>query len=235
MIDTHLHVFAEGIPYSWAGPENVERYRERRYRPVGSAIVIAAGADPGWALAEAVAVRQQAKRVGWIRGYVGEAQLVDGTFDWGYFDSVGPLLRGFRISLPDPHIVEAVREDGWSLGRVPLPVEILSREPEWDIALEVFAANAETTFVIDHCGRPSANEVTEEWKHFIKEAAGMPNTVVKLSGDDLDAGVRRISLENFGVERAMYGSDFPVTNQTPSRSDDLADGLSATAERIYGV
>jgi L-fuconolactonase len=77
-------------------------------------------------------------------------------------------------------------------------------------------------FVIDHLAKPPiARNAITEWSQALQPLARYSNIYVKLSGlvteanwnawqtDDLRPFVE-IALESFGVERIMFGSDYPV-------------------------
>ncbi len=80
----------------------------------------------------------------------------------------------------------------------------------------------ELKMVIDHLAKPRIREQrTDDWLDDIKEAARYPNVYCKLSGmiteadwknwkpADLEPYVQTV-LEQFGADRLMFGSDWPV-------------------------
>ena len=80
----------------------------------------------------------------------------------------------------------------------------------------------ETTFVLDHCGKPAirANAI-DEWASNIALLAAHANVVCKVSGLLTEAAEEQRFIESlrpyldqvhgcFGVERLLYGSDWPV-------------------------
>ncbi|MBX3239648.1 MAG: amidohydrolase family protein [Chitinophagaceae bacterium] len=76
--------------------------------------------------------------------------------------------------------------------------------------------------VIDHCGKPDIrNKEIQEWAKYMKEIAAYPNVYCKLSGLFTEAAWKSWSasdfypyldvvFEAFGVDRLMFGSDWPV-------------------------
>lgn len=80
----------------------------------------------------------------------------------------------------------------------------------------------ELRLVLDHISKPRIRErVTEDWLPHLKAAASCPNIYCKLSGMVTEADWERwkpsdlqpyvdAALEAFGVERCMFGSDWPV-------------------------
>ena len=77
-------------------------------------------------------------------------------------------------------------------------------------------------FVLDHIAKPKiSEELDKDWVYNIEKLASMPNAFCKISGmvteannyiwekGDFDAFLDVI-VANFGFERIMYGSDWPV-------------------------
>jgi predicted TIM-barrel fold metal-dependent hydrolase len=79
----------------------------------------------------------------------------------------------------------------------------------------------DTTVVLNHTGLPSAED-SRGWRAAMQALAACPNVMVKISGMGLP--VREFvlgAIELFGVERAMFASNYPV------------DGLRASFTAIY--
>jgi predicted TIM-barrel fold metal-dependent hydrolase len=138
----------------------------------------------------------------------------------------------------------------------------------------------DTTIVLDHFGGPvgigsyagRAREVYDEWRGYIRELAACPNVVAKLGGINMEvngfgwherprppssqelADATRpyydFTLEQFGVDRCMFESNFPVDAVSCSYTvlwnsfKRLTSGYSAaekaklfhdTAARIYRI
>jgi L-fuconolactonase len=87
---------------------------------------------------------------------------------------------------------------------------------------QVAESSPNLAFVIDHLAKPPiAKSEMHEWSRAFKPLASYPNIHCKLSGlvteanwtswktDDLRPFVD-VALESFGVERLMFGSDYPV-------------------------
>ncbi|MGE3820918.1 MAG: amidohydrolase [Isosphaeraceae bacterium] len=116
--------------------------------------------------------------------------------------------------------------------------------------------------VIDHLAKPRIKEhAIADWLPDFRAAARYPNVFCKLSGmvteadwtswksDDLRPYVGR-ALDEFGADRLMFGSDWPVSNLAATYEeviDGLVDALgpispseheqifSGTAARFYGL
>lgn len=116
------------------------------------------------------------------------------------------------------------------------------------------------TFVLDHLAKPPVREgATEPWATQLRELAALPNVSCKLSGLVTEADWVRwtpralaryldVALEAFGVERVMFGSDWPVCLVASSWArwletieawlgllspDERAAVLGGNAARIY--
>ena len=120
----------------------------------------------------------------------------------------------------------------------------------------------ETNLVLNHCGVPPiASGEIEEWGKDIKSLSELPNVTCKLSGlmaycapgtssyETIKPYVDH-SLECFGPDRMVWGSDYPVVNAGKgiqewikvthtilgNLSDDEAKKIaSSNAERIYKI
>lgn len=89
----------------------------------------------------------------------------------------------------------------------------------------------ELKIVIDHLAKPQIKEQrTDEWLDHIKAAATYPNVYCKLSGMITEADWKnwkpadlkpyvQTALEQFGADRLMFGSDWPVCTLAGSYED----------------
>lgn len=106
--------------------------------------------------------------------------------------------------------------------------------PWWHLheAADLARAFPETTIVLNHTGLPSdrSAEAIAQWKKAMTMLAACPNAVVKISGlgqpgkawtVQSNRDVVLAAIDAFGVERAMFASNFPV------------DGLCASFDTIY--
>lgn len=103
-----------------------------------------------------------------------------------------------------------------------IPYELLVKEPNWPYIPRLAELLPELSLVIDHIGKPRINaRQYDDWAAAMAEAARFPQVMCKLSGmvteadwqnwkpSDLKPYVDKV-LELFGVERVMFGSDWPV-------------------------
>ena len=163
---------------------------------------------------------------GWLRG-IRHPVLVEADPDWLQRPAV---LRGLA----------AVAQAG-------LCYDIVGRPDHLPAAAAAAAALPGLTFVLDHLGNPDIGpRVDEQWAHAVRQLAGLPNTVCKLSGilsepppdsDHIPAstGLAHLVpyyetvLSAFGPERLMFGSDWPVCTLSGSYGTvvDAARALTA--------
>jgi len=103
-----------------------------------------------------------------------------------------------------------------------LRYDLLAKPPNWEYIPQVAKAVPDLPLVIDHIGKPRIRDWQfEDWAAAMTLAAGFPQMMCKLSGmiteadwhswrpADLKPYVEKV-IELFGVERVMYGSDWPV-------------------------
>jgi L-fucono-1,5-lactonase len=117
-------------------------------------------------------------------------------------------------------------------------------------------------FVIDHLAKPAVRaKGIDPWRSYIRAIAARPNVFCKLSGLITEADWRKWSVDDcrpyldvvfeaFGVDRLMFGSDWPVclvagtyrqvkdliagyTRSLPAADLDKIFGLNAA--RFYGL
>ena len=137
---------------------------------------------------------------------------------------------------------------------------VLSRQ--LPLATELAAKCPNVQFILDHCGVPDiASGQIDPWRRYIREIAKLPNVACKISGvlaycAPGQANVEAVRpyvehcLEQFGWDRAVWGSDWPVctissdlrtwvdvTNQIVATADESQQQklLHRNAIRIYGV
>jgi predicted TIM-barrel fold metal-dependent hydrolase len=93
------------------------------------------------------------------------------------------------------------------------------------------------TFIVNHCGSPvdRDREGMARWKASLKQLGSAPNVLIKISAltaydpSPTPESLREVALdciECFGVERSMFGSDFPVGRLWTS-FDAIFDGFKA--------
>ena len=133
-------------------------------------------------------------------------------------------------------------EYGWSF-------DLCIRHHQLPAAIELVRRVPETSFVLDHLGKPPIAEGRlDPWREQLAELAGLPNVVCKISGavteadhqswnaDDLRPFVAH-ALDVFGPQRVMFGGDWPVALMaSPYRRwvetlDQLTAGLAPAEQQ----
>ncbi len=139
-----------------------------------------------------------------------------------------PVVRGVRRLIqnqPDPEYVlrpdflEAIR----LLPKRRLSVDVCVVPHQLPNTREMMRRCPEVSFVLDHIGKPGVKAgLIDPWRRHIREMAALPNVVCKLSGVTTEADHASWSreqlrpyidhvIESFGVDRVMYGGDWPVS------------------------
>lgn len=115
--------------------------------------------------------------------------------------------------------------------------------------IEMVRRCPEVMFVLDHIGKPDIKaNLANPWRQHISEMAAFPNVVCKLSGvlteanhatwtrDQVRPYIDHV-IESFGVDRVMFGGDWPVLELAGSYREwvDVVDwatsGMGTTEKR----
>ena len=181
-----------------------------------------------------------------------DAATVDETLD-AHAKSAGGRLKGVRQKaavapemgddrdLPPPGLLtsSAFRAGFARFAKRGLPFDIMLTHPQLEDAVALARAFPQTTFVIDHLGRPIGigryadrkAEAFTEWREGLRSVASCPNVICKLGGlfspvtglgpsparqVDSNAMVEAqrdhilTAIDLFGPWRCMFESNFPV-------------------------
>jgi len=163
-------------------------------------------------------------------------------------------LRGVRRLIetaPDPAFcIEPGFIAGVKLiGRHGLSFDICVKHWAMVFAIELVKRCPDVQFVLDHLGKPGIKHgLREPWWSQIRELSRLPNIVCKVSGAITEADHGRWTKEQvkpyvghvidcFGFDRAMYGSDWTVSELTHAYPvwveilDDVVARASETERR----
>ena len=242
IVDAHVHLYDPGvIRYGWMrGKPALEQQRlmaqldaARGAVEIDALVWVEVGADPGQYLQEASFVDGLARADRRIRAMVAHAPLERGAAVTPDLEKLAAhdLTRGIRRLLQDepddafclqPGFVEGVR----LLARFGLSFEICVYHRQLAGAVELVRRCPDVRFVLDHAGKPGIREsLMEPWRTHITELAALPNVWCKLSGLITEADHAEWTraqlrpyidhvIESFGFARVMFGSDWPVSEQT---------------------
>lgn len=143
-----------------------------------------------------------------------------------------PAFRGIRVfSGLDPHadatrgLFHLLAGHDWVFDLITHPADIAAYLP-------ALSASPDTTFVLEHAGWPDGPDPDQfrHWRQAITPLATLPNVDCKISGlgmalhttdpDKLRPWVETC-IELFGVDRCLFGSNFPVDSIAGTYTDLL--------------
>lgn len=234
MIDAHQHFWQVGrFDYPWMSPDLGVLYRD--YLPpdlepilqrnqIAQTVLVQASNS----ITESRWLLELADANSFIAGVVGWVDLTSDEID-SQLDELcaHPKFKGVR------HLVESEPHDDWLVQPAVLSGlnKLAGRDLSYDLlvhtrhlkhVLQVAESCPDLRLVIDHLAKPPiARHEIKEWSEALRPLARFPNLQCKLSGlvteanwttwqiDDLRPFVD-CALELFGVDRMMFGSDYPV-------------------------
>lgn len=136
-----------------------------------------------------------------------------------------PNVRGVRQMMHYGAAADYFRDETWrnnlsALPQFDLTFDLQFMPGQAAEAVAVIAANPTLGFILNHAGCPTAASLHDtSWNAAISELAHFANLSVKLSGfgmfdrnwtaDSIRPLVRHV-IRSFGVERCMFGTNFPV-------------------------
>jgi L-fuconolactonase len=241
VIDSHVHVWDPALlDYAWLG-NNAELNkpflpRDLPHTPdnTRAAVFVQAGCREDQALKEVDWVVGLADDWPELAGVVAFAPLGQGDCVVRDLEELAqrPLVRGVRQLFQDldesfilaPQTLAGARR----VAAAGFTFDACVRFPQLG-ALARFAAQVpELPIVLDHMGKPPvADGALGPWSSAMHKLAKLPNVVVKLSGAGAEASPGRPlapqalpfieeTLQLFGPERCMIGSDWPVSLKDPA-------------------
>jgi L-fuconolactonase len=237
-IDAHHHFWDPArYVYPWMAGDAMDPVR-RPFGPADLAAELGPAGVAGTVLVQTVSDTAEtreflgiAARTDFVLGVVGWVDLTSPTvgddLDALLGGPSGSMLVGVRHQVhdePDPRWLcrNDVRRGLAAVQSRRLTYDLLVRARELPAATETAAAFPDLQFVLDHIAKPRiADGHDEQWRERMPALAGLPNVSVKLSGmvteadwahwkaADLRPFVRSVA-DWFGMDRVMFGSDWPV-------------------------
>ena len=164
--------------------------------------------------------------------------VVNGATRLGIWPSLNVTLNDITVQDPKARDLDSRLTIGSVQADIPLR-SVLSGHPQIGELIDLACTFPDTQIVLDHCGGPAGtgqyagrrDEIFATWKTSIREIAKCPNVVVKLGGlamcllgydfhqrpmppssEELATAWRpyiETCIEAFGVDRAMFESNFP--------------------------
>ena len=276
IIDSHVHLYdVSRLRYPWLSrvPRINRTYLLRDFDAargpvqVDQIVFAEVAVDRGLHLGEAAFVQELAGQDRRLTGMVAHAPVEKGAAveeDLVALAKFG-LLRGVRRLIEteldqslclEPGFLEGVRR----VGSHGLTFDICVKHWGMVFAIELARRRPEVQFVLDHIGKPGIKHgLREPWRSQMRGLAALPNVVVKISGTITEADHAawtpaqvkpyvEQTLQCFGFDRCMYGSDWTVSELTHRYPvwvqllDEVVAGASPderrklfreTARRIY--
>jgi predicted TIM-barrel fold metal-dependent hydrolase len=194
---------------------------------VGLSVHVEAACDPHDSLAETRWLQAVADGHGFPHAIVAAVRLEDPGVDDVLEDHVrSPNVRGIRQMLDRDEGLSVMARPDWQrgLGRLPaysLSFDLQVNPDQLDAAADLAGRNPDLVFVLNHCGMPRdrTRPALDQWRRGLRRLADHPNVTAKISGlgmfdhgwtaDSIRPYVREM-LDAFGVERCMFGSNFPL-------------------------
>ena len=145
-----------------------------------------------------------------------------------------PFVRGIRHKPKRGAMQDASWRAGYALlERFGLRFDLQTQWTELADAADLCRAFPRTQLILNHTGLPADRSVEgiAGWQRALRTLAACPNAAIKISGigvpgarwtPALNRAVVLRAIETFGIERAMFASNFPV------------DSLCGSFDEIYG-
>lgn len=235
MLDTHHHLWSYNADdYPWI-PANTPLAQNHLLVELEEATSLAGvtgtiAVQARQTTEESASLLKIAHQSDLIRGVVGWIPLVSENVDEDLeLFSDNPKFVGIRHVLQDEPDAYFLRDDFHrGLSKLPahdLRYDILLYQHQIPVATKLVDRQPELGMIIDHIAKPKAQKgrVEHEWRSGMKELAKRENILgVKFSGlatefpkeDEIDSDTIRAyfeeTLEIFGAERVMFGTDWPV-------------------------
>ena len=183
--------------------------------------------DPSNSVGETRWLQEAADRHGFPHAIVAAARLEDPWVERVLEDHLRfANVRGIRQMLDRDEGQRLLERSDWQRGLARLSTYGLSFDlqvtPEqFDVAADLARRNPELVLVLNHCGMPRERTppAIDRWRRGLLRLAEHPNVSAKISGlgmfdhtwtaESIRPYVHDV-LDAFGVERCMFGSNFPV-------------------------
>lgn len=271
VVDAHVHLWDPSrLRYTWLDGTELDRLIDASTLLAASGtvtdfVVVQADCADHQGLAEVEWLVEQSAQLPGLRGIVAFAPLERGAGVRDYLVALRalPSVVGVRRLIQDERPGFAVADrflDGVAvLADFGLTFDVCVRSSQLDEVIELVRRTPDVRFVLDHVGKPRIGANPSRWRQQIAELAARRNIVCKLSGLMTEivsgpTGVEAVepylahALSEFGPDRCLFGSDWPVMTLAATYSDWMAlvlslvprEGdrravLAGTAERVYGL
>jgi L-fuconolactonase len=270
VVDAHVHLWDPSrLRYTWLDGTELDRLIDASSLlaasgPVTDFVVVQGDCADTQGLAEVEWLIEQSGQLPGMRGIVAFAPLERGVEAGEHLSalrSIGSVVGVRRLiqdQSPGFAVTDRFLAGVAALAELELPFDVCVRSSQLDEAIELVRRTPDVQFVLDHVGKPRIGEDPTRWRQQIAELAARPNIVCKLSGLMTEivsgpVGVDTVepflahALAEFGADRCMFGTDWPVmttgaatyaewlelvTRLVPGE-DERRAVLAGTAERVY--
>ncbi|MEJ8844125.1 amidohydrolase family protein [Lacibacter sp. H375] len=233
IIDTHQHFWKyDPVNYSWIN-DDMQVIR-KDFLPGDLAVVVNEHKLTGTI---AVQADQTEEETDWLLKLAGNNDFIQGVVGWVDLRSSNiddrlqhyqqfKKLKGFRHVLQGEEPSFMLQKDflkGISkLNQFGFAYDILIFPQHLEAALQLVAQFPQQRFVVDHVAKPYIKDgKIDEWKTGMKQLAQHSNVYCKISGMVTEADWKNwtagqlkpyidVVADSFGLDRIMYGSDWPV-------------------------
>jgi L-fuconolactonase len=250
-IDAHQHFWKYNKEeHAWIGDSM--QVIQKDFLPDDLAPVLTQNRFDGCVL---VQVSQNERETAWFLQLAAENDFIKGVVGWVDLQAEDiearlehfanfPKLKGFRHIVQgetDPAFLErpAFRNGIRLLERFNFTYDILIYPHQLKGAIDFAAAFPKQKFVLDHLAKPYIKKgLIEEWHGDLKKLAALDNVWCKVSGLVTEADWKHhkqdhfvpyieAAVETFGIDRLLFGSDWPVCLVAASYEEVLAiaDGV----------
>ena len=242
-IDSHQHFWLyEAAEYPWIDDDKT--LLKADYMPADLAPLMAANGIDGTV---AVQARQNLRETEFLLELADSNDFIRGVVGWVDLraDDIAAQLE--RLA-PHPrmvgvrHIVHDEADDRFMLGgsfldglallnQTKLTYDLLLYPRHLRVAIDVVKRFPEQPFVLDHISKPFIKDgILEPWASEIRELASYDNVWCKVSGMVTEAAWKTwtqddylpyldVVFDCFGIDRLMFGSDWPVCTLSGSYSE----------------
>ena len=242
-IDSHQHFWLyEAAEYPWIDDDKT--LLKADYMPDDLAPLMAANGIDGTV---AVQARQNLRETEFLLELADSNDFIRGVVGWVDLraDDIAAQLE--RLA-PHPrmvgvrHIVHDEADDRFMLGgsfldglallnQTKLTYDLLLYPRHLRVAIDVVKRFPEQPFVLDHISKPFIKDgILEPWASEIRELASYDNVWCKVSGMVTEAAWKTwtqddylpyldVVFDCFGIDRLMFGSDWPVCTLSGSYSE----------------
>lgn len=257
-IDAHQHYWKmERGDYGWITPDIPDLYRD--YFPTDLQPHLDEHQIDGTILVQAAPTIEEteyllflADRYDSILGVVGYLDLEDARHSEYYVRiAKHPRFVGFRIMIQEMPDATAALSESYvdalrGYAKLGVPVDLLLKSDQLDVLVELVERVPGLHGVVNHIAKPRiADGLMEPWLEQMKAIAAHPNIYCKLSGMVTEANHSdwkaeqfvpyiRHTVECFGPDRVMYGSDWPVC-LLAARYAEVVDVLEAALPTSWGA